>query len=155
MIEQLSQLSEEERDVILNAPAWVTILVAAADNEIDKKEIEEAINVVTLKMKRARKELLEYYKKVGSSFESNLKGHLTLLPNESEKRTQILIENLKKLNGILPKIDQAFAIQYYESLKDIATKTAEATGGLMGFLSIGYEESKIVDLKMIKNPSKN
>ena len=39
-------------------------------------------------------------------------------------------------------------------MKDHAVKIAESSGGVFGFMSVGYEESKVIDLKMIKDPSK-
>jgi hypothetical protein len=53
----------------------------------------------------------------------------------------------------LKKVDRNWAVQFVESMKDIAKKVAEAAGGVFGYLSIGYEESKLIDLKMIKVPN--
>ena len=58
-----------------------------------------------------------------------------------------------KLNFILPKIDRAFAIKLHASLKDLAKKVAEASGGVLSYLTISYEESKLMELKMLEDPS--
>ncbi|MFT5642306.1 MAG: hypothetical protein ACI9A7_002415, partial [Cyclobacteriaceae bacterium] len=39
-------------------------------------------------------------------------------------------------------------------LKELAKKIAEASGGLLGYLSVSYEESKMIELKAITDPSK-
>jgi len=153
MIEAFRNLNEEEEQVLYDIPVWVTILIAGADSKIDKKEIKEAISVTRLKKIRARQDLIEYYHKVSLGFESNLKGYLALLPEDTTESSKIIIKNLEKVNSILPKLERAFAIHFYESLKDLAKKVANASGGFMGFLAIGYEESKLIDLKMIKDPS--
>ena len=57
------------------------------------------------------------------------------------------------MNEILIKLDKTLAIKFYESLKDFAKKIAEASGGVLGYMSIGYEESKLIQLKMIKDPN--
>lgn len=153
MIEEFDGLTPEEQDVLNNIPVWITILIAGADNKIDKKEIKEALSITALKKKRARKELLEYYNAISKKFESNLNGYLTLLPEEKDERAKLLIKNISRINPIIGKLDHSFAVQLYESLKDLAKRVAQASGGVMGFLSIGYEESKLVELKMIKDPS--
>lgn len=153
MIEEFKNLSVDEVEVLLNTPVWVTLLIAGADNKIDKREIEEAVSLTQLKQNRARQPLTDYYKEVNKSFESNLKGYVSLLPKDKELRNQILIENLEKLNNILPRLEASFAIQFYQSIRDFAEKIANASGGIMGFLTLGYEESKVVKLKMIKDPS--
>ncbi|MEM6829901.1 MAG: hypothetical protein AAF551_05250, partial [Bacteroidota bacterium] len=60
---------------------------------------------------------------------------------------------LRKLNFILPKIDNNFAVKFYASLKELAKKIAEASGGVLGYLSVGYEEAKLMELKMLKDPA--
>lgn len=153
MIEEFKNLTPEEVNVLYDAPVWVTILIAGADNDIEKKEINEALSLARLKQKRARQALIEYYKQVYKAFEANLNGYLLFLPKDVNERTQILTQNLEKLNKILPKLEKSFAIQYFQSLKDLAEKVAHASGGIMGFLTLGYEEAKLIQLKMIKDPS--
>jgi hypothetical protein len=75
------------------------------------------------------------------------------LPREARKRTPLILEELKKLNTILSKLDRKFAIQFYESMKDIAKKIAKSSGGVLGYISVDYEESKLMELKVIKNPA--
>lgn len=153
MIEEFKKLTEDEINVLYGAPVWVTILIAGADSKIEKREIDEAISVTKLKQRRARQALIDYYKEVQRGFESNLKGYVMFLPKDVKERTKILTENLEKLNSILPKLEKSFSVQFYQSIKDLAEKVARSSGGIMGFLTLGYEESKLVDLKMIKDPS--
>ncbi len=153
MIEELKKLNEAELETLYNAPVWVTLLIAGADNKFDKKELQEAISVTHLKERRARQALIDYYREVGRNFEANLKGYISLLPGDVQERTKVLSDNLARLNAILPKLDKSFSVQFYESIKDLAQKVANASGGIMGFLSTGYEESKLLNLKMINDPS--
>jgi hypothetical protein len=153
-IPELSKLNEEEFSIITKAPAYVSLLIAGADSNIDRDEIKEAISVTKLKQNRARKELLNYYQAVAPDFEKTLTGLLNNLPKEPEERSKLVVEELKKLNTILPKLDKQFAIQFHASMRDIARKVAEASGGVFGYMAIGYEESKLIDLKMINDPAK-
>ena len=153
MIPELKDLSESEIDLLKKIPAMVTILIAGADEEISKSELKEAINLTKIKQSKARKELLSYYKDVAPDFEKSLNELLNSYPKEAEIRSKQVIEDIERLNDILKKVDKNWAIQYVDSMKDIAKKVAEAAGGVFGYLSIGYEESKLIDLKMIKVPS--
>lgn len=153
MIPELEKLSESEIDLLKKIPAMVTILIAGADEEISKSELKEAINLTKIKQSKARKELLGYYKDIAPDFEKSLNELLKSYPKEAEIRSKQVIEDIERLNDILTKVDRNWAIQFVDSMKDIAKKVAEAAGGVFGYLSIGYEESKLIDLKMIKVPS--
>ncbi|MDH5602783.1 MAG: hypothetical protein OEY51_02545 [Cyclobacteriaceae bacterium] len=154
MILEFEDLDDQEVELLLKAPILVSILIAGADNEIDKTEIREAVNISKFRQIKARKVLIEYYKEVGQDFEDKLKILLSGYPVEADKRNPMIVSELEKLNDILPKIDKPFTVELYASLKDIAKKIAEASGGILGYMSVGYEESKYMDLKMIKDPSK-
>ena len=152
MIAEFENLTEEEKNFLYSTPVLVAILVAGADGKIDKAEMKEAISISKLKKKKARKDLIEYYTLVGEDFEDKMKVGINKYPHGHEERQKMITEELKQLNKILPKLDKKFAVKYYESLKDFAKRIAEASGGILGYMSIGYEESKLIELKMIKDP---
>jgi hypothetical protein len=153
MINYLDPLSEEEKLFLKKTPVLVAILIAGADNKIDKSEIKEALRISRYKPIKARILLKDFYSSIGDEFEFNLIEEIASLPREARKRTPLIVEELEKLNKILPKLDRKFAIQFYESMKDIAKKMAKASGGVLGYISVDYEESKLMELKMIKNPA--
>ena len=153
MIPELEKLSSSEIELLHKVPAMVTILIAGADDEISSSELQQAVSIAKTKQSKARRELLAYYQEVGPKFEDILNELLSSYPEEPETRSKMVVEDLKRLNEILPKLDKAWAIQFVESMKEIAKKVAEAAGGVFGYLSIGYEESKLIDLKMINKPA--
>jgi formate dehydrogenase maturation protein FdhE len=153
MIPELKNLSESEIDLLKKIPAMVTILIAGADEQISKSELKEAINLTKIKQSKARKELLGYYQDIAPDFEKSLNQLLNSYPKEAEVRSKQVIEDIERLNDILKKVDKNWAHQFVDSMKDIAKRVAESAGGVFGYLSIGYEESKLIDLKMIKVPS--
>ena len=153
MIADFEKLNEEEVEAILKVPLLVSILIAGADNEIDNSEIKKAVDISRSKQIRARKSLLDFYQEVGENFEDKLKVLIQQYPLNSEERNPVITDELEKINSILPKLDKQFASEFYESIKDIAKKVAEASGGVLGYMAIGYEESKLIDLKMIKDPT--
>jgi hypothetical protein len=153
MISELKNLSESEIDLLKKIPAMVTILIAGADDQISKSELKEAVNLTKIKQSKARKELLGYYQEIAPDFEQSLNELLNSYPQDAEIRSKQVIEELERLNEILKKVDKDWATQFVSSMKDIAKKVAEAAGGVFGYLSIGYEESKLIDLNMIKVPN--
>lgn len=152
MIPEFINLTESEVELLKKIPAMVTILIAGADEEISNAELQRAINLTKTKQSRARKELLTYYQEVAPDFEESLNELLAAYPEDTEVRSKQVVEDIKKLNDILPKIDRIWANQFIESMQDIAKRVAEAAGGVFGYMSIGYEESKLIGLKMIKVP---
>ncbi len=154
MIAEFNALNNEEIETMLAVPILVTILIAGADGQIDKSEVREAISLAKLKQKKARPDLIDYYREVGTDFEDKLKVMIQQFPGDAQERNPLIIEELSKLNSILPKLGDNFAIEFYASIKDLAKKIAESSGGILGYMAVGYEESKLIELKMINNPSK-
>ena len=152
MIREFDKLSATETDLMLKAPILACILVAGADGNIDRNEILGAIELAQ-KKKRAKANLLEFYRYVGEDFEDKLKILTQHYPVNALLRNPILVDELSHLNEILPKLDKPFALAFYRSIKEIAQKTAESSGGLLGLNKIGEEEAKYLGLPMIKDPS--
>ncbi len=153
MITEFSTLRDDEIEVLLNAPVYVAILIAGADGEIDNKEIKQSIELVHGKQSRERAQLIEFYKEVGKTFEDKFFALSKDLPTGVDERNSAIISELRKLNHILPKIDHNFAVKMVASLKDMAKKIASASGGVLGYMSVSYEEAKLVELDMLKDPA--
>lgn len=154
MITEFENLETEEQDLMFNLPIYVSVLVAGADGTIDSNELQKAVSLANSKASKARKQLLDYYSVVNQNFEDKLKMAIANLPNGVREREASLIDKLSSSNPVFDKLDKAFAVKLYASLKDMAKQVAEASGGVFGYMSVGYEESKVVDLKMIEDPSK-
>lgn len=154
MISEFDKLGEDEIELLLKTPILVSILIAGADDEIDRSEIKQAVSISQEKQKRARAGLIDFYKEVANDFEDKLLVMIQSFPADAKSRNPIIIDELEKLNDVLPKLDKQYAIEFYESIKDIAKKIAEASGGVLGYMAVGYEESKLITLKMIDDPSK-
>jgi hypothetical protein len=153
MIAEFEGLSESEIELMHKAPILVCILVAGADNEIDQSEMNLAINLATKKSKRNKSKLMEFYVTVAEDFEDKIKITLQDFPIEVAQRNSLIVKELRILNSILPKLEKGFAIQFYDSIREIAKKIAESSGGILGIRSISPEEAKFVGLPMINNPA--
>ena len=154
MIKEFEQLEAGEKDLMFSLPIYVAILVAGADGNIDGTEIQKSISIAKHKTKKARKDLLAYYNVVNENFEDKIKMAIANLPSEVKEREQTLVKLLEESNKVFAGLDKVFAVKLYASLRDNADQVAKASGGIFGYLSVGYEESRVVELKMIKDPSK-
>ncbi|MFY0626650.1 MAG: hypothetical protein JXR07_10155 [Reichenbachiella sp.] len=152
MIEEFKTLRDDEIEVLLNAPVLVSILIAGADDKIDNSEIKQAVEIANNKQSRAREQLVDYYKEVGTTFYDKFVAYAAKMPKDASARSEQITQELRKLNHILPKIDRNFAIKLHASLRDMAKKVAEASGGLLGYMSVSYEEAKLMELRMIDDP---
>lgn len=155
MKDLFSRLSVEEMEELCLIPIWVSILIAGADNNIDKAEIRKAIRLAREKQNNAHDSIVEYYKKVCDRFEQNLKGYITLMPPKLEQRVEFLVGKLERVNYFFSKLDLEIAYPLYLSFREFAVGVARSSGGIFGLLAISDAESKYIDLKMIADPSES
>lgn len=151
MIPQFNKLTDAEAELILRAPILVCILVAGADGHIDRKEIKEAI-AVARKQKESASVLSEYFAIMAEDFEDKIKILIQSYPYESTQRTPLIVEELQSLNGLWAKLDQSFAVAYYKMLKNLASRIASSSGGLLGMKRVSSEEARFAALPMIVDP---
>jgi hypothetical protein len=150
MIPELRKLTAVEQEFFAKAPILVCILIAGADGTIDKKEVNEAIQQA--KKRQSQFGIAEFYKEVEEDFEDKLKIVLREYPSNPSERNSLITEELKRLNEIMPKLSKDFSIPFYRSLREIALKIAQSSGGILGMKSVGKEESQFVDLPMLIEP---
>lgn len=150
MIPELDHLTAPEVELAYRAPILVSLLIAGADGKIDRKEIQGAVRSVQQKHKHTDSSLAVFLKEIGSDFEDKLKMLIQNFPLDPVERNQLISSELAKLNDLLPKLNQAFAQEYYHTLIEIAEKTARSSGGIFGIRKVGQEEAKYIRLPMIK-----
>jgi hypothetical protein len=149
MVKELKVLTAEERELVIDAVALVTLLVAGADGKIDAREKDWASRLAKIRGYKEKVELKPLYRDVGENFEERLDHYLEKLPDDLSEMQRLISDKLTKLNEILPKIDSWYAQLYYESLLSFAKHVAEASGGILGFMSIDAKEKQIIKLPMI------
>lgn len=154
MIPQKEQLTEEEVSLMFKAPLLVFILIAGADDNIDKKERETALINATFNWQTfvEEKDLENFYKKVTKNFTGKVNKLLQELPRKANERNPVISVELKKLNIIFPKLEREFSQLFYESLRNLAFEIAKSSGGILGIGSISSEEKEWVNLDMITPP---
>lgn len=150
MIFELKNLTPDENGAVLLAPALVTLLIAGAEGNIDEKEMDWG-NKITHFRANDHTILQNYYQEVDKNFNETLLQLMKKLPMNVEERSNIINNELAKLNDILPKLDPEFAKALYKSLLSLSNQIARASGGVWGLGSISPEEKKHLNLEAI-NP---
>jgi hypothetical protein len=153
MIATFKKLHPDEIRLMKEVPALVTILVAGADENIEKKEMDWAAKITRFRKVTSKiPSLQDYYAEIDKDFQATLSRLLKTLPANTHERNAVISDELTKLNAILPKLSSEFATHFYQDLKSFAESIAKSAGGMMGMGSVSHEEEKWVWLEMIMQP---
>jgi len=142
-------LTEMQNQLLLDAPALITILVAGADGVIDEQELNWAEKLTHIRSYAEPEELNQYYESVEAAFDLTLENYMSTLPNEQAQRERDISKKLAQLNEVLGRLDNPIAYRLYQSLLSFAKHIAKASGGFLRFGSISREEKKWIGLSMI------
>lgn len=146
-------LDDLEKQQLTSLPIYIAALIACADGKVDHAELNKAVSFSKLASSSQDKDLTKFYCDVNQDFEDKLKMVIANLSNQNDGGRKFLIDQIELANVILRKLEKPRAAALYLSFKELAKNIASASGGILGFGSIGAEESQLIDLKMIQNPS--
>ncbi len=149
-IAQFNHLTKEESDLLFHAPALVTCLIAGIDDNINEVEEEKSKHLVRIRTNIGDPILFDFYKETEKRFDEQLNDLISKYGGlQAATRTEIVVNELGKLNDILPKLDDLYVRAYLKSLRTLAHSIAESSGGILGFLTVTYEEKHLIGLEMI------
>ncbi len=150
MIKRFENITPSEFKALKDSVAWVTILIAGADDHIETKELEWANKLTKIRTYSGPESLYEFYAEVGKDFEENVNSLIASLPKDTDQRNEVLNEKIATLNPILEKLDPHDAADFYKSLRSLAEHVAHASGGFLRFLSISSDEKKQIKLHTLR-----
>lgn len=145
-------LPKEELELLLDAPALVTVLIGGADGDLDEKEVAWGKKLTQIRADREDSFLQDYYEDVNENFKKSLVKIVEKFPPviDAEENCKAIATELEKLNAIYKKLDKNFVNALNKSLRSFAQQIAEASGGVLGFGSESYEEEQWINLSMLK-----
>jgi hypothetical protein len=143
------QLTSYELDALVDAPVLITVLVGAADGDLDREERTWSERLMQARTYSKPRHLNEYYTVVAHNFLAKLDAALERLPFEAADRNAVISKELEHLNPILAKIDQLLAADLYKSYLGLAKETARASGGFLRIGAISPEEAEWIKLPML------
>ena len=151
MIKSIAFLSAEDQKVLYEAIPYTTILVAGADGIIDDDELAAAEKTAHVRsFHYEHEEWMEFYKKADDNLHQQLQEMINHLPRQTDERQQVVSDKLARLNYVLPKMDRRQAKHFYEGLLTFADHIAKASGGFIGWMSVGPKEAEVTSLPMIE-----
>ncbi len=146
----LDNLSTEEQNTIFALPFYVAILIASADGRIDDSEIKKTISIVKEQTrKETQPSLTQYYNNIYEDFEDKLKIIISNTPQKNTERSLYLSKKIIDANVVLKKLDKSFVADLHSSLRNLARQIAMASGGVLGYGSIGEEELSLIGLNFL------
>lgn len=146
----MEHLSTGEQQQLLDAIPLITILIAGADDNFDTKEREWALKLADIRSYSQAEALRPYYEKVEQQLNARLDFYLNQLSDDTDTRTKEVSAHLSKVNDILPKLDPRYAAALYQNWLSFAGHIARASGGILGWMSVGPKEKELLDLSMIQ-----
>ncbi len=150
MVKGFENISDAQFGILKDAIAWITVLIAGADGQIDPKETAWAAKVTKIRGFHNPNELTDFYNEVGKDFSEKLATLIENCPDSVTERTDILSRQLSQLNEVLPALSENnLGHLLYKSYVSFAEHVANAEGGFFGFFRIGKDEAKLIDLPMI------
>ncbi|MDQ3020624.1 MAG: hypothetical protein M3R36_08650 [Bacteroidota bacterium] len=151
MIPEFKNLSEQEINLMLMTPALVTVLIAGAEGDIDKKEVDWGTKIAHFRANQPSL-LQSYYQEVDKNFNSTLKEIIDAMPKDVTERSSKINLELSKLNHVFKKLDANYAKEFYKSMLSLSKQVAQASGGVWGYGSISPEEQRHLNLEAIHQP---
>jgi hypothetical protein len=148
-MEGFKKLNAEELDTLLAAPILITILVGAADGELDREERSWSERLMRTRAYNKPKHLNEFYRVVSEGFLDKIDAQMAALPTNTEARNAVLTEKLKEVNPVMAKLDVQLGADLYHGFLGLANETAESSGGILRIGAISREEAKWLKLPML------
>ncbi len=143
------KLNKEEQEKMVDAISQITILIAGAEGNINRKETAWAVKLADIRTYAHYDQLHSYYQQVGLHFQEKIDHLLDTLPTDVSIRTRILSDYLAELNPILKKLKIEQGAMMYKSFISFAKHVARSSGGFLGFGAISTAESKLINLPML------
>lgn len=154
MLKEFRNLAPAETQVLYDAIPLITILVGAADGDLDEVELEEAKRLNHIRSFNNSGRIIAYYEAIEPTLTERIQELSRELPNDVEARQAEIATRLGALNDIFPKMAEPFGYLYYRDFHSFARHIAEAHGGFLRFMTVGPKEAKVVDLPMINKVAK-
>src|SRR5690349_11248291 len=116
MISQFESLTDDEKDMLLKAPALVSVRAACLDKQIHPARKADALKLAHLKTFTAAPDLMPYYHEVEKHFKENLEKAEKLYCPYDEVKKEELEKEVEKVMKITAKLNASYAVLLQKSL---------------------------------------
>jgi hypothetical protein len=112
----LNNLSEEETEALLKFPAYMALIAANYDDNLDQSDKKKAIEFAHIKTFSCDPLLSEFYHEADIVFKSNIEQLDMELPHAKELREEAIKKELLKLDKLVSKMGTHYASTMYRSM---------------------------------------
>ncbi|RYY65739.1 MAG: hypothetical protein EOO12_06180 [Chitinophagaceae bacterium] len=127
MIDQFATLPEEERELLLQAPALVSVLASCSGDTLNDVCRNDALKLAHLRTFTAPAELQPYYREVEQRFETDFDNAAAQYRPFDSAHRNALQERIMRLREALAHLPAGYAQQLHKSLEGYATHVRRAT----------------------------
>ncbi|MCU0328082.1 MAG: hypothetical protein MUE53_03755 [Chitinophagales bacterium] len=150
---QLSELSREDFQILVETPLFISLLIAYADENVNDRETEWAPKVAKFRTNTAHHSLQNYYGEVFEIKEAKFSYYVDKLKIENqEDRMNFLVDQISRVNSVLVQLDQDLKENLYKSFLTLARSVAEVDEGILDFFRSNPLQDKWLGLNMIEKP---
>jgi hypothetical protein len=121
-----NSLTPQENEELLKFPAYISILAAFSNNELDEAEKNAAMKFAHTKTFSCDPLLSKFYDEAEKVFEKNIERLDKDLPRDKDHRTVAIKEALSKLGKILSKLDKKYTPIMYHSMHSFKEHVSRA-----------------------------
>ncbi|HRH85029.1 MAG TPA: hypothetical protein PK210_12395 [Bacteroidia bacterium] len=123
---ELKKLNLQEKEMLLKAPAYVSLLAANADAGMDETEKRVAIEFSHIKTFSCHPMLREFYHEVEKTFNTNIEQLNNQLPKDKVERKNAINVELAKLESIFIKLGNEYAATLHRSFISFSEHVSKA-----------------------------
>ncbi len=123
---QFNTLTKQEKEALLQFPAYISLLAADSDGLLDKAEKKEAIKLEHIKTFSADPLLAEFYEAADKVLKNNLEQLDKNLPKEKSSREAYIKNELIKLEKIVLKLGEEYTTVMHSSMKSFKEHVSKA-----------------------------
>lgn len=135
MIKQFERLTEEERQLLYEAPVLLSVLASCTINKVNKGQKADAIKLAHLKTFTAAPLLLSYYAEVEKGFKEQFEYAVEKYFPFDETKLNEIKKELHKINFVISKLDKEYAVVLHASLDKFAKHLKKARHSIFeGFI---------------------
>lgn len=117
MTDYRNEITNQEHDLLLQFPAYISLLAANGDGVLDKEEKVSASQLAHIKSFSSDPLLLSFYKEVDGGFERTLESLDKSLPVDMEERATAIKAELLKIENIMLKLGDEYTSIMHQSMK--------------------------------------
>ena len=125
-MKNLESLTPSEKEMLLKFPAYISLLAANWNGELNDGEKKAAIHFSHIKTFSCEPLLSDFYHEADAVFEENIFKLNQELPKGKDERDKTIKSELANLEGILKKLGKEYAIIMHRSMKSFKDHVSKA-----------------------------